>query len=100
MKNGLPTYGANPFRNRKYKDLKSGFQEFAKGVKNEIYLKVAQKDLDAFHLLYVGYRANEWMHTISKVYKDVLGIRLEPNLPTKDVGELIYTDWEIIDKIK
>lgn len=93
MKNGLPTYEANPLLNRKYKDLKIGFQEFAKGIRKDIYLKAAQKDLDAFHLLYVGYRANEWMYTISKTYNDVLGIRLESHFPVKNVGELIYTDF-------
>lgn len=93
MKNGPPIYEANYYRNRKYKDLKSGFQEFAKGIRNDIYLKTAIKNLDAFHLLYVGYRANEWMFTISKVYNDILGIRLEQNFPEENVGKLIYTDW-------
>ena len=94
MKNGLPTYEANPSHNRKYKDLKSAFREFSKGIKRDIYLKSAQKDLNTFHLLYVGYRADEWMYTISKIYRDVLGIRLEPHFPTKDVGKHIFTDWK------
>jgi len=93
MKNGLPTYEANPSRNQKYKDLKSAFREFSKGIRKDIYLKAAQKDLDTFHLLYVGYRTNEWMYTISKVYRDALGIKLEPHEPAENVGKLIYTDW-------
>ena len=93
MKNGLPTYEPNPLRNRQYKDLETGFREFAKGIRRDIYLRVTQRDLDAFHLIYVGYRAEEWMYTVSKVYRDVLGIRLEPNSPKENVGKLIYTDW-------
>jgi len=94
MKNGLPTYESNPFRNRKYKNLETGFREFAKGIRRDIYIKAAQKDLDAFHLLYVGYRADEWMHTISKVYNDVLGIKLEPHSPVNNIGKYIYSDWD------
>lgn len=93
MKNGLPTYEANPFRNRKYKNLEQGFREFAKGIRRDIYINAAKKDLDAFHLLYVGYRADEWMYTIAKVYNDILGIKLEPHWPVKNIGEYIYTDW-------
>jgi len=97
MKNGLPTYEANSLKNRKYKDLESGFREFTKGIRREIYIKAAQKDLDTFHLLYVGYRADEWMNTISRVYGDVLGVSLDANFPASDVGKLIYTDWETIN---
>ncbi len=93
MKNGLPTYEVTPLRNRKYKDLKKGFETFMKGIRRDIYFRAAKENLDTFHLLYVGYHADEWMHTISKVYQDVLGIRLEPNFPLQDVGKLIYTDW-------
>jgi len=93
MKNGLPTYEANPSRNRKYKNLELGFREFAKGIERDIYVNAAKKDLDAFHLLYVGYRADEWMYTIARVYSDVSGIKLEPHSPVKNIGEYIYTDW-------
>ena len=93
MKNGLPTYESAPSRNRKYKNLETGFREFAKGIKKDIYIKAAQRDLNTFHLLYVGYRADEWLYTISKVYKDVLGIKLEPHSPVNNIGEYIYTDW-------
>jgi len=94
MENGLPTYEPNLSRNRKYKDLKKGFREFAGGIRRNIYLNAAKKDLDSFHLIYVGYRADEWMYTISKIYKDVLRIRLEPHFPAKDVGRYIFTDWK------
>jgi len=98
MKNGLPTYEADPSRNRKYKDLKSGFIEFAKGIRRDIYINVAKKDLDTFHLLYVGYRADEWMYTIARVYNEVLGIKLDPHFPKENVGKYIYTDWEDLIK--
>jgi formylglycine-generating enzyme required for sulfatase activity len=100
MKNGLPIYEANPSRNRKYKDLKSGFLEFAKGIRRDIYINAAKKDLDAFHLLYVGYRANEWMYTIARVYNEVLGIKLDPHFPKENVGKYIYTDWEDLIRSK
>jgi len=90
MKNGLPLYDADRTRNRKYKDLRDGFRQFAQGIKRDIYLNAAKKDLNAFHLLYVGYKADEWMYTLSKVYKDVLGIKLEPHVPTINVGKYIY----------
>lgn len=99
MKKGLPIYEPILGRNRKYKDLKSAFRVFAKGIRRDIYIKAAQKDLDAFHLLYVGYQAEEWMYTISRVYKDVMGIRLEPHFPVKNVGQYIFTDWEILTPI-
>jgi len=90
MKNGLPLYDADRTRNRKYKDLRDGFRQFAQGIKRDIYLNAAKKDLNAFHLLYVGYKADEWMYTLSKVYKDVLGIKLEPHVPATDVDKYIY----------
>lgn len=92
MKNGLPLYDADRTRNRKYKDLRDAFRQFAQGIKRDLYLNVAKKDLDAFHLLYVGYRADEWMYTLSKVYKDVLGITLSPHVPSENVGRYIYVD--------
>jgi len=100
MKNGSPTYEAIPSRNQKFKDLKSGFIEFAKGIRRNIYINAAKKDLDAFHLLYVGYRANEWMYTIAKVYNEILGIKLESYFPKENVGKYIYTDWEDLIKPK
>jgi len=93
MKNGLPIYEADSSRNQKFKDLQSGFHEFAKGIKRDIYINAAKKDLDTFHLLYVGYRADEWMYTLARVYRDVLGVRLESHFPTKNVGQYIFTDW-------
>ena len=105
MKNGPPLYDADNARNEKYKDLRNGFRRFAQGIKKDIYLNAAEKDLDAFHLLYVGYRADEWMYTLSKVYKDVLGIKLEPHMPANNVGEYIYINFNkssanVLDDIK
>lgn len=96
MKNGLPLYDADGTRNRKYKDLRNGFRQFALGIKRDIYLNAAKKDLDAFHLLYIGYRADEWMYTLSRVYKDVLGIRLEPHVPVVNVDEYIYLSGPLL----
>jgi len=94
MKNGLPTYEPTSSRNRKYINLETGFREFARGIRRDVYINTARKDLNAFHLLYVGYRADEWMYTLARVYNDVLGIRLEPHFPPKNVGQYIFADWE------
>ena len=55
---------------------------------------VDQDNLDAFHLIYVGYRADEWMNTMTRIYRDIAGVRFEPKLPEGDAGKYIYTDWE------
>jgi len=96
MSKGLPVYESTSGRNRKYKDLETAFNVFSQGIRRNVYFRAAKNDLDAFHLVYVGYRADEWMYTISKVYKDVLGIQLEPDFPLEDIGELIYMDWDSI----
>lgn len=94
MSKGLPTYQDRPNRrNRKYKTLKAAFRAFCKGIRRPWYVKAARKDLDAFHLVYVGYRADEWMHTLSRVYRDVVGMRFDPHVPATNSGKFIYTDW-------
>lgn len=90
MKNGPPIYGVDRSRNRKYKDLRSAFKKFASGIDRDIYRKAAKRGLDAFHRAYVGYQAEEWMYTVSKVYKDVLGIELVAHKPARNVGKYIY----------
>lgn len=45
-------------------------------------------------MLYVGYRADEWMYTIARVYDEVLGIQLESHFPAKNIGQYIFADWE------
>lgn len=97
MKNGLPTYENMPGKiNRKYKTLEEGFEMFCKGIRRDIYYKAAKKDLDAFHLIYVGYRADEWMNTMTRIYHDIAGVKFEPKFPEGDAGKYIYADWEKI----
>lgn len=97
MTNGLPVYEALPGKkNRKFKTLEEGFDAFCRGIRRDLYYKAAKKNLDSFHLIYVGYRADEWMHTLSRVYRDVAGIRFEPKFPEGDAGKYIYGDWEVI----
>lgn len=98
MANGYPVYESLPGKkNRKYKILADGFNAFCLGIRRELYYKAAKKNLDAFHIIYVGYRADEWMNTLSRIYRDVGGVRFEPLFPNGDAGKYIYTDW---DKIK
>lgn len=97
MVNGYPVYEAKPGKqNRKYARLEDGFHAFCKGIRRDLYYKGARKNLDSFHMIYVGYRADEWMNTLSRVYRDVGGWRLEATYPISDAGALIYTDWKTI----
>jgi hypothetical protein len=99
MVNGLPVYESMPGkRNRKYKTLNDGFNAFCKGIRRELYYKAAKKNLDAFHLIYVGYRADEWMNTLARVYRDVAGVRFEATVPATDAGKYIYADWSTLKK--
>ncbi|MGF1534404.1 MAG: formylglycine-generating enzyme family protein [Bernardetiaceae bacterium] len=93
MEAGMPEYNA-PLtqKNRKYRDLREGFTAFCEGMHQKPWYKeVAQKDFSAFHRLYVGYEAQEWMRTVSRVYREVGGIHLSPHYPAQNVGALIFT---------
>ncbi len=92
MSKGLPTYNADKSHNRKYKDLRAAIRNYSK-IKRKIYFDVARKDLYAFHKLYVGYEAKEWMYTLSKVYHDLLGVKIAPHFPEENIGKYIYSDW-------
>ena len=97
MRNGRPLYKFSRYRNRRYRDLKEAFRIFSRGIRRKIYLKVARKDLYAFHHLYVGYEAREWMFSLGRVYRDLLGVRFDERFPGSQSGRLIYLDW---DKLK
>ncbi|MEM6298165.1 MAG: SUMF1/EgtB/PvdO family nonheme iron enzyme [Bacteroidota bacterium] len=93
MDAGIPEYNA-PLakKNRKYRDLREGFTAFCEGLQRKPWYKeVAQKDLYAFHKLYVGYEAEEWMRTLTRVYREVGGVRLEAHYPSQNVGAFIFT---------
>lgn len=92
MEKGLPTYDADKSHNRKYKDLRAAIQNYSR-IRRDIYFERAAKDLYSFHLLYVGYEAEEWMYTIGKVFREVANVHISPTEPAKDVGKFIYTDW-------
>lgn len=93
MEKGLPTYDADKAHNRKYKDLRAAIQNYSK-IRRDIYFERAAKDLYSFHLLYVGYEAEEWMYTIGKVFREVANVHISPTEPSADVGRFIYTDWK------
>jgi sulfatase modifying factor 1 len=95
MAEGAPVYEDRPgIKNRKYKTLEDGFDAFCKGIKRDLYYNAARTDLYAFHKIYVGYEALEWMHTLSRVYRDIMNIRFEPDYPNADAGQYIYLNWE------
>lgn len=93
MVKGLPTYDATKASNRKYKDLRAAIQNYSR-IRRQIYYDRAQKDLHSFHLLYVGYEAEEWMYTIGKVFREVINVHISPTEPAEDVGQFIYSDWQ------
>ena len=47
-------------------------------------------------MIYVGYKAKEWMYTISRVFMDVNSEIFNPNYPSKECGNIIYLDWKEI----
>lgn len=97
MANGLPVYEDLPgFRNRKFKNLNDAFEAFCKGIRRKVYFNASKKNLYDFHMVYVGYQANEWMYTLSRVFMDVNSEIFQPNFPTKECGDIIYSDWEEI----
>jgi sulfatase modifying factor 1 len=93
MDKGSPTYDADKAHNRKYKDLKAAIRNYS-NIRRDIYFERAAKDLYAFHILYVGYEAEEWMYTIGKVFREVANIHISPTEPAQNVGRFIYSDWE------
>ena len=93
MVKGLPTYNATKASNRKYKDLRAAIQNYSR-IRRSIYFERAEKDLYAFHMLYVGYEAEEWMYTIGKVFREVVNVHISPTEPAQDVGRFIYSDWK------
>jgi len=97
MVNGLPVYEDLPGkRNRKFKTLNDAFEAFCKGIRREVYFNASKKNLYDFHMIYVGYKAKEWMYTISRVFMDVNSEIFNPNYPSKECGNIIYLDWKEI----
>ena len=92
MPKGLPSYTANKSHNRKYKDLRAAVQNYSR-IRRDIYFERARKDLYSFHMLYVGYEAEEWMYTIGKVFREIVNVEVSPRIPASDVGRFIYSDW-------
>ncbi len=39
-----------------------------------------------------------FIQSVARVYRDLLGIRIEEDFPRSNVGRLIYTDWKVNDK--
>lgn len=93
--NGEPEYQAEiGVKNEKFATLRDNFESFCRGIRKKFYIVPARKNLEAFHKLYVGYDAHAWMLPISRLYRDLLGVKLDAQTPSTDVGKLIYTDWE------
>lgn len=93
MARGKPTYNADKSHNRRYKDLRAAIRNYSR-IRRSIYYEKAQKDLYAFHKLYVGYEAKEWMYTVGKVFREVAGLHIAPHEPNRNVGKFIYSDWK------
>ncbi len=99
MSKGEPRYNADRNHNRKYRNLSAAIRNYAR-IRRSIYYERAQRDLYDFHLLYVGYEAEEWMYTIGKVFREVAALNIAPHEPTHDVGKFIYLDWPSTDREK
>ncbi len=98
MEAGEPVYEDLPNKkNRKFRTLAEGFEAFGQGLHRPIYYEAAKKTLADFHHVYVGYEAQDWIFTISKIYKDIAGIDLDSRNPSANVGQYIYQNWESIN---
>lgn len=98
MQAGEPTYEDMPnVRNRKFKNLEQAFEAFCKGIRKPIYYQAAKADLFAFHRVYVGYESQQWLYSLSKVFRDVSGQTVEAHFPENNIGASIYTDWSKIN---
>jgi len=99
MKNGAPMYD-KPLRgrNRRYRNLAEGFAAYSKGIRRLLYYRAAKKDFYAFHHVYVGYEALEWMQTIARVYRDLLGTDILSQGKDAPIGGYIYLDWKQLVK--
>ena len=92
MAKGAPIYNAPLGWNRKYRDLKEAFETFASGMHRQIYRNISRGSLWDFHMVYVGYQANEWMLSLARVYRDLLQVEITPNKPQRDIGRYIYLE--------
>lgn len=93
MRFGLPRYGATGRENRKFRDLEEGFRAFCRGIRSRVYYRAARCDLYAFHIVYVGSEAPEWMRSVARVYRDVAGTDLSARKPEENFGRYVYLDW-------
>jgi acyl-homoserine lactone acylase PvdQ len=92
MPRGTPRYDAPLRHNRRFRDLREAFAAFSWGVNRPQFVAAARTDLFAFHCRYVGYEAEEWMRTLSRLYRDVLGVEIGPHVPVKGIGQYIYLE--------
>ncbi len=100
MEAGEPVYEDLPNKkNRKFRTLAEGFEAFGQGLHRPIYYEAAKKTLADFHHVYVGYEAQDWIFTISKIYKDIADIDLDSRNPSSNVGQYIYQNWAAINPI-
>lgn len=100
MEFGEPVYEDLPNKkNRKFRTLAEGFEAFGKGLHRPVYYEAAKKTLSDFHNVYVGYEAQDWIFTISKIYKDIAGIDIDARKPDSNVGQYIYQHWAEINPL-
>ncbi len=93
MERGAPRYGSDRRYNRRYRNLRKGFRVYSRGIRRALYRRAARSDLYRFHYIYVGYEAREWMHRLTRIYRELLGVRFEAHNPPRDSGKYIYLDW-------
>lgn len=93
MRFGPPQYRPRGRVNRKFHDLEEGFRSFCRGIRRGVYYRAARRDLYAFHLVYVGSEAPEWMRSVAQVYRDVAGADISARKPEANFGRYVYLDW-------
>ncbi|HPJ37294.1 MAG TPA: formylglycine-generating enzyme family protein [Spirochaetota bacterium] len=93
MRFGPPRYRPRGRVNRKFHDLEEGFRAFCRGIRRGVYYRAARRDLYAFHIVYVGSEAPEWMRSVAQVYRDVTGAGISARKPAYNFGRYVYLDW-------
>lgn len=96
MRYGAPSYNPKKGINRKFHHLKQAIYFYGRGIRTKVYYEAAKKDFYAFHYVYVGYEALEWMGKLAKVYRELLGLEIKARNPGRDIGRYIYLDWDMV----
>ena len=88
----------NYINNGSYYDLDNCLNDFNRKLRLPEIRSGAYSDLFDFHKVLLGEEKFYWIQNISNVYRDLGGINIEEDIPSNNVGKLIYTDWTVSEE--